>query len=214
MPGSFRPQTTDHHKPDVLWTSICMHRHKIQIKIKLRPVMFDISQYNDGCSPALTFKTSNRGLGPRTVACSILVSYNQLLDMIHARVDCDCNGQRTVINDGNWAQQWRHNEFSCNQYQSWAHNLMTSWVCRTFSSRFCKLQVNSSCGQLAFMKYWHFCIIKLKYYPLELGYVLKEHVLYEPTLQTVVAFMVTIAFLPINCILTFKGLILLKQTDN
>ena len=101
MPGSFRLQTTDHHKPDVLWTSICMHRHKIQIKIKLRPVMFDISQYNDGCSPALTFKTSNRGLGPRTVACSILVSYNQLLDMIHARVDCDCNGQRTVINDGN-----------------------------------------------------------------------------------------------------------------
>ena len=26
--------------------------------------MFDISQYNDGCSPALTFKTAKQGSGP------------------------------------------------------------------------------------------------------------------------------------------------------
>ena len=69
MPRSLRLQTTDHQKPDVLWTSICMHRHKIQIKIKLSPVMFDISQYNDGCSPSLTFKTSNRALA---WACCLL----------------------------------------------------------------------------------------------------------------------------------------------
>ena len=81
------------------------------------------------------------GLWPGPVACSILVSRNQLLDMIHARVDWDCNGQRTVINDGNWAQQWRHNEFSCNQYQSWAHILMTSWACGPFHEETAVLQL-------------------------------------------------------------------------